>query len=298
MMRGGIVLVGGALVDVRAAATSGSLVPGRSVPGKARLLPGGAARNVAVNLVRMGRRVTLLTAVGDDPLGRWLVDDAACRGVGTDGILFRPQPTGLFVTVGAGIDAAWCVADAGPVESLRPADLEPWRQAVATAGVLVHDANLYEDAQAALLTMAGGVPRILLATSPDKAVRLRPSLNGAAVVVCNQDEACVLAGMTGAPDWQVLGAALVVGGAGCVVITQGEGGVGVMTPFAAAFEPAARVSVVDPTGAGDAVASAAVHGYLAGMSPAQTARLAASAAACVVQSPENTPAALGAVPHA
>lgn len=293
-MRGGIVLVGGALVDVRAA-TSGSLVPGRSVPGKVLLLPGGAARNVSVNLVHMGHRVTLLTAVGDDPLGRWMVDDAASQGVGTDGILLRPQPTGLFVTVGAGVGAAWCVADAGPVESLRPADLEPWRHAIASAGVLVNDANLYEDAQAALLTMAGEVPRILLATSPDKAVRLRPSLNGAAVVVCNQDEARVLAGMTGTPDWQVLGAALAAAGAGCVVITQGEGGVGVMTPSAAAFEPAARVSVADPTGAGDAVAAAAVHGYLAGVSPAQTARLAASAAACVVQSLENTPASLGAI---
>lgn len=293
-MRGGIVLVGGALVDVRAT-TSGSLVPGRSVPGKARLLPGGAARNVAVNLVRLGHRVTLLTAVGNDPLGRWLVDATACQGVDTDGLLFRPQPTGLFVTVGAGIDAAWCVADAGPVESLRPADLEPWRQAIATAGVLVNDANLSEDAQATLLTMVGEVPRILLATSPDKAVRLRPSLNGAAVVVCNRHEARVLAGETGTPDWQVLGAALVAAGAGRAVITQGEGGVGVMTPLAAAFEPAVRVSVVDPAGAGDAVAAAAVHGYLAGMTPAQTARLAASAAACVVQSSENTPAALGAI---
>ncbi|MDI6772252.1 MAG: PfkB family carbohydrate kinase [bacterium] len=294
MTRGGIVLVGGALVDVRAT-TSGSLVPGRSVPGKARLLPGGAARNVAVNLVRLGHRVTLLTAVGDDPMGRWLVDVTVSQGVDTNGLLLRPQPTGLFVTVGAGIDAAWCVADAGPVESLRPADLEPWRQAIATAGVLVNDANLSEDAQAALMAMAGDAPRILLATSPDKAVRLRPSLNGAAVVVCNRQEACILVGVVGAPDWQVLGAALVAGGVGRAVITQGEGGVGVATRDETAFEPAVRVPVVDPTGAGDAVAAAAVHGYLAGMSPAQTAVLAASAASCVVQSPENTPAALCAI---
>ena len=294
MMRGGIVLVGGALVDVRAA-TTGTLAPGRSVPGKARLLPGGAARNVAADLARLGHQVTLLSAVGNDPLGRWLVDATACQGVDTDSLLLRPQPTGLFVTVGAGIDAAWCVADAGPVESLRPEDLEPWRRAVATAGVLVNDANLCEDAQAALLAMAGMAPRILLATSPDKAVRLRPSLSGAAVVVCNRHEACILAGVAGAPDWQVLGAALVAGGAGRAVITQGEEGVGVVTPDETAFEPAVRVQVVDPTGAGDAVAAAAVHGYLTGMSPAQTAALAVSAASCVVQSPENTPAALCAI---
>ncbi len=293
-MRGGIVLVGGALVDVRAT-PSGSLVPGRSVPGKARLMPGGAARNVAVNLARLGHRVALLAAVGDDPLGRWLANATACQGVDVSGFLQRPQPTGLFVTVGAGTGAAWCVADAGPVESLRPAELEPWRHAIGASGVLVSDANLCEDVQAALLAMSGVVPRILLATSPDKAVRLRASLGGAAIVVCNRDEACILAGMTGEPDWRLLGAALVAGGAGCAVITQGEEGVGVMTSLEAAFEPAARVPVVDPTGAGDAVAAAAVHGYLTGMSPVATARLAASAAACVVQSPENTPAALGAV---
>lgn len=292
-MAGGIVLVGGALVDVRAT-TSGGLVPGRSVPGKVRLLPGGAARNVAVNLVRLGHHVTLLTAVGNDSLGRWLVGETTCQGVEADGVLVRPQPTGLFVTVGAGIDAAWCVADAGPVESLRPADLEPWRQAIGTARVLVSDANLSEDSQAALMAMAGRVPRILLATSPEKAVRLRPSLRGAAVVACNRIEACVLAGATGVPDWQVLGATLVGAGAGRAVVTQGEEGVGVVTHLATAFEPAARVSVVDPSGAGDAVAAAAVHGHLTGMTPAQTARLAVAMAACVVQSSENTPAALGA----
>jgi len=293
-MQGGIVLVGGALVDVRATA-SGTLEPGRSVPGKARLLPGGAARNVAVNLARLGHRVTLLTAVGDDPLGRWLVDATACQGVDTGGLLVRPQPTGLFVTVGKCNDASWSVADAGPVESLRPADLEPWRRAIAAAGVLVNDANLSQDAQAFLVAMADSVPRVLLATSPDKAVRLRSSLRGAAAVVCNRDEAGVLAGVVGEPDWQVLGAALVAAGAGRAVITQGEGGVGVVAPDGMAFEPAVRVSMVDPTGAGDAVAAAAVHGYLTGMTPAQTAGLAVSAAACVVQSSENTPAALAAL---
>lgn len=294
MRQVGIVLVGGALVDVRAT-TSGRLVQGRSVPGKARLTPGGAARNVAVNLARLGHRVALLTAVGDDPLGRWLVDDTACQGVDVSGILQRPQPTGLFVTIEAGTDKAWCVADAGPLESMRPEDLEPWRQKISTTEVLASDANLSEDAQAALLAMAGAAPRILLATSPDKAVRLRSSLEGSAVVVCNRDEACVLAGASGTPDWRLLGAMLVAGGAGCAVITQGEEGIGVVTPVEAAFEPAASVPVVDPTGAGDAVAAAVVHGYLAGMSPAQTARLAASAAACVVQSLDNTPASLGAV---
>jgi sugar/nucleoside kinase (ribokinase family) len=59
-----------------------------------------------------------------------------------------------------------------------------------------------------------------------------------------------------------------------------------------AHAPSAGVAVVDPTGAGDAVAAVVVHAHLSGLSAEETVRLAAAAAAVVVQAPEATPAAL------
>ena len=76
--------------------------------------------------------------------------------------------------------------------------------------------------------------------------------------MCNFEEAGSLTGCVEAPGWRALGEAILAWGAECAVITLGEVGVGVVTPLEAAFEPAPQVPVVDPTGAGDAVAAVAV----------------------------------------
>lgn len=51
------------------------------VPGHAMAHPGGSPANVAVALARLGRRVDLLTQVGDDPYGRLLLTHLRDNGV-------------------------------------------------------------------------------------------------------------------------------------------------------------------------------------------------------------------------
>ncbi len=291
---GDIVVVGGALVDVRAT-TSARWVAARSLPGRARLLAGGAARNVAVDLARFGQRVTLLTAVGNDPLGAWLVGATAATGVDVSHTLRTADRTGLYVTVGPDGGEPWCVADAGPVEALTPADLEAWRAVVSAATIVVSDANLSEETHRALAAMARGRHRALLATSPDKAVRLRPLLDGASLIVCNRAEARSLTGLPDTLSWQALGTALLTEGVERVVVTRGDGGVGILSGEEALSASALDVPVVDAAGAGDAVAAVAVHAFLVGMPVERTVELAAAAAAVVVQSKDNTPPELAAV---
>jgi pseudouridine kinase len=286
----GVVAIGGALVDVRARSRTG-WAPGRSLPGVARLDAGGAARNVAVDLAWLGHRVTLLTAVGDDPLGAWLLDATAQAGVDVRHVLRAAGTTGLYVSVQGPADESWSVADAGLVEALPPADIAQWAPLITEAPVVVADANLTESVHQALAGMARGA-RVLLGTSPDKAARLRPALGGAALVVCNRAEALALTGLPGTLSWQALGTALLTEGVERAVITDGVRGIGVITADGTAVAPAPDVAVVDATGAGDAVAAAAVHAWLAGLDPEATAHLAVAAAVAVLQSPEATPAVL------
>lgn len=289
-----IVVIGGALVDVRAT-TGARWIPDRSLPGSARLTAGGAARNVAVDLAHLGHPVTLLTVTGDDPFGEWLVRRTSACGVDVAHVLSRPQATGLFVTVGPEGGETWSIAGAGPAEAVVPSDLEPWRAAITGAAVVASDANFLEPVQEALAALAASVPRVLLATSPHKAARLRTVLAGAAVLVCNRAEALALTGLPDTLGWQALGTALLLEGVDRVVMTHGPGGIAVLTADDALIVPAPEVTVVDSTGAGDAVAAIAVHALLAGLSSADTAALAAAAAAVVVQSDETTPPALAAV---
>lgn len=289
-----IAVVGGALADVRAS-TQRPWVSGRSLPGRVRLAPGGAARNVAANLARFGYRVALLTAVGDDPLGRWLLESAAAAGVDVGHAVRLPCATGMYVTAGPDGGAAWCVADAGPVEALGPHDLDTWTRPLSRCRLVVSDANMLPDMQIALAARCQGRPRVLLATSPDKAPRLRDVLEGASALICNRDEAVALVEGDPAGEWEPLASRLVRRGVHCVVVTCGRDGIGVISGTGAAWAPAGAAPVVDATGAGDAVSAAAVHAVLNGLSASEAAALASRAAAVVVRSGENTPAALAEV---
>ncbi|MBP3950190.1 PfkB family carbohydrate kinase [Bacillus suaedae] len=68
-----IVCVGGATVD-RKAIPKDKIVFGTSNPVFYHRFPGGVARNVAENLGRLGCNTTLITCVGDDEQGNWLLN--------------------------------------------------------------------------------------------------------------------------------------------------------------------------------------------------------------------------------
>ena len=78
--------------------------PGETVLASAvRTLPGGKGGNQAVAAARAGADVTLVAAVGDDAAGRTLLDHLSANGVGTDGVVTLPVPSGsAVVVVGAG----------------------------------------------------------------------------------------------------------------------------------------------------------------------------------------------------
>ena len=78
--------------------------PGETVLASAlRTLPGGKGGNQAVAAARAGAEVTLVAAVGDDAAGRTLLDHLSANGVGTEGVVTLPVPSGTaVVVVGAG----------------------------------------------------------------------------------------------------------------------------------------------------------------------------------------------------
>jgi pseudouridine kinase len=292
-----IVVVGGALVDVRAAAVRATAgLPGRrgeSVPGTARLAPGGAGRNVAADLAYFGRRVVLLTAVGDDVIGRWLLDATAAAGVEVTHAVSVRGPTGLFVAVSADGGEPWCVSDAGAVEALTVDHVAQWAPIITRASVVVTDANVCEPAQRAVADVAGSIARVVLATSPEKSRRLCHVLASAEAVVANLSEGRALAdGVDPDADWRAVATALVRAGAKRAVLTLGALGIGLADSRGIVDVPAVETPVVDTIGAGDAVAAAVVHGLAGGMPPRAILSMAARAAALVAQSWDATPSSL------
>src|SRR4051812_50146455 len=67
--------------------------------------PGGATANAAVIAARLGAEVALAGGAGDDPWGRWLRDNLAAEGVGTEWFELvegAPTPIALVTVDGAG----------------------------------------------------------------------------------------------------------------------------------------------------------------------------------------------------
>ncbi len=64
-----VVVIGGANIDIGGTPYN-KLIPEDSNPGRINIAFGGVGRNIAHNLINLGVRVKLITAVGNDPFGQ------------------------------------------------------------------------------------------------------------------------------------------------------------------------------------------------------------------------------------
>src|SRR4029079_2266356 len=113
-----------------------------------RWAAGGAARNVAENLRRLGLDVTLVTSLGVDPAGQFLLDTLAVSGL--DVRLAPRGHTGIYLALlhpDGGLDRGYCQTGSEHVS------LEDWLSVLPDLSEFhgaVLDANIGETALAGL----------------------------------------------------------------------------------------------------------------------------------------------------
>lgn len=234
----------------------GQLAPGTSNPARQHESFGGVARNVAENLARLGVRVALTTAVGDDAMGRALLAQARSLGIDTRRTLVADGPTGTYTAVlDERGEMAVAMADMALCAQLTPGTVAPRG---APAALRVADLNLPPSTIAALLASAmEGAPLVLVAVSEPKMAHLPEGLHGLRLLVLNRGELQARTGRDTSTEAGLLAACgdLQAQGARDVVVTLGAEGVVHTTPDGIAHLPAPHASVVDVTGAGDAFAA-------------------------------------------
>ena len=135
-----VVVIGGANADIVASADP--LSPGVSTPGQIRIGTGGAARNVAEDLSRLGVRVRLIGAVGTDPLFDFVLACTTRAGVDVSEITRMPNCTNVYVAVISSGLVASAVSDVAAAESLTPEHIAAQAEAIRAADFVVVDANL------------------------------------------------------------------------------------------------------------------------------------------------------------
>jgi pseudouridine kinase len=272
---GTVVVVGGANVDVKAR-SSAPLVPATSNPGVVVRSPGGVGRNVAENLARLGSPVALVSVVGSDPDGDWLLDETAGAGVDVTPVL-RGGQTGRYVAVlDVDGDLVAGVSDMAATDAITPEALD--LDLLGSAALVVVDGNLPVPTIDAILSLGARV--VIDPVSVAKAERIALLLGGnrpVFAVTPNQDELASLGSV----------AAVHERGVEVVWVRRGAAGSLLSTPDGAVELPAPPVSPVDVTGAGDAMLAAFCHRVLAGDALADAAAYGHRAAALTVASPHT-----------
>jgi sugar/nucleoside kinase (ribokinase family) len=276
-----VVVVGDVMTDV-VATTDQELRPGTDTPGRVVTGGGGSAANSAAWLAGEGVTTKFVGVVGDDELGSYAIRLLSAAGVEVRVRVDDTEPTGTCVVLVGPDGERTMVPDAGANLTLAEADLA----AVPLAGAHLHLSGYpllrppTREVALALLRRArdAGASTSVDAASAGPIADCGPVtvvgwLAGVDVLLCNADEAAVLAGAPSDDDPARTASVLATLTGALVVIKLGaDGALACDAAGDAVRVPALPVEVVDTTGAGDAFAAGYLTGYLAGESTEQALR--------------------------
>ena len=284
-----VVVVGGANLDI-AGKPTGPLVPRDSNLGTIRLSAGGVGRNIAHNLALLGVDVKLVTCFGEDPQADALIE--SCTEAGIDlahAFAVRGGATSiyLYVTDETG-EMQMAINDMAILEHLTPERLHERRKLIEGAAIVVVDTNLSTES---LRWMAGHTKAPLFCDpiSTMKAGKLEGLLGCLHTLKPNRLEAEALSGVDTSDEWGLSHAAdeLLATRLGRVFISLGADGLLCADHERSVRLPLLPCTVVNTTGAGDAMMAALVWSYLRGYGLEEAGLAGLAASAIAVESAET-----------
>jgi 5-dehydro-2-deoxygluconokinase len=255
---------------------------------------GGSPTNVAIAAARLGRRSAVLTKVGDDEPGRYLVGALGAYGVDTSLVGVDPAlPTPLALAVTDPPDEPHLTFyryPSAPDLQLEPKDVDD--EVVVGAAALwlsgtgfsaepsraAHHAWLRTRARRAHTILDLDYRPMFWSGEAEAREHIAAALPHVTVAVGNRTECRVATGAEGADE---AADRLLECGVGLAVVKQGADGVLVATAQERTTVPPLPVEVVCGLGAGDGFGGALVHGLLAGWTPERTVAYANAAGAIV-----------------
>jgi fructokinase len=262
---------------------------------------GGAPLNFAAHARRMGHAPLLISAVGNDDLGRQAVREIQSLGLDTS-LLQRTErfPTGC---AGVSLDplgqAAFRIErpaayDAVTLSAGEIQTLQVWSPDWLYFGTLF---SSMPEGRAILFKLLRLVPDAIrfydlnLRPGFDSPPLVRELLEQADVVKMNQDEMCAIHHYLGLPAETNAFCVSAAERFGCraVCVTLGSLGCAVFANGQYHEEPGCPIDVADTVGAGDAFAAALLHGLASPWDIAEIARFANRVGALVASKPGAIP---------
>ncbi|MFM9007024.1 MAG: PfkB family carbohydrate kinase, partial [Bacteroidota bacterium] len=175
-----VVCIGASLVDITLRCEQEPILH-TSNPATITRSPGGVVRNIAHHLALLGVPAELLTVVGRDADGDWLLEQCSNAGIGTRSVLRSHVPTGTFASINSPAGDLTIGAVTSETDSLLDsAFLDERKDIICNASLVVADCNLSTKTLRELIALcnACAVPLIVETVSIPKAHRLKDALPG------------------------------------------------------------------------------------------------------------------------
>ncbi|MEM8858086.1 MAG: carbohydrate kinase family protein [Chloroflexota bacterium] len=289
-----ILLIGGCLMDTKGKPLAG-LEPDTSNPASIKTTPGGTARNVAENLARLGAEVKLVSAVGDDMIGRQLLSKTEASGVDVTHVqVIEGANTGTYIAVldsGGGLSVA--LDDTRVMATITPDWIYKNRVLIRDAAFVMVDGSVTPQTleSVAKQTEKLHVPLVADPSSTRLATRLCPMLDQLSLIVPNELEAAAICGNEYQgydPDASLtLAREMVKRGVDTAVVTLSDFGIVYATSDESGYLPAHATNVIDSTGTGDSITAAILFGMSEGLEIIECMKLGVAAAGMTLQTNDS-----------
>ncbi|PLR96131.1 sugar kinase [Bacillus sp. T33-2] len=287
-----VLCIGGANVD-RKIQTLGRLEYGTSNPAGSSQSCGGVARNIAETLGRLGCDVGLLTVVGEDHEGQWLLDNTRAYADTTPSQVFPGMQTGTYTAVlDNDGEMAVALADMTIYDSVGPDLLEKKWGHLASSEMVMLDTNFPAEVLAKAITRCEeeDIPLCITPVSSPKIKKLPKNLAGVTWLVANKYEAEALSGtkINSEGDFFRTAEIIMKKGVQKVVISRGDKGLIFFTRSGEAgvlLPP--KINVQDVTGAGDSLVAGIIYAHLNGVNTEDACKIGIACSILTLQSKET-----------
>lgn len=287
-----ITVIGAAILDVLAHPVSGSQLNVPSFPAEGiSMAAGGDAGNEAATLARLGKKVNLITKLGNDMAGHILLSHFQKLGVSTeDAVLEEGLDTGInIVLIDQSAERSFITNQNG---SLRKLNLGDVPEAALDKSPIFSFASIFVSplfdvpAMTSLFRSIKERGGLLCADmtrckNGETLEDLRPALAYVDYLFPNYEEARAVSGLDAPED---IADAFLACGLSCLVLKLGSRGCLLKSRQTAALIPAfPDTRCIDTTGAGDNFAAGFLYALSEGMEPLACARFACAAASLAVE---------------
>ena len=282
-----VVVIGGLNIDLQGSSNK-PLVFNDSNPGEIAMSAGGVGRNIAENIARLNVHSKILSYVGNDALGDFVIDKSKKSGVDTS-LLIKPSllPTSQYLSLlDDNNDMLVSISDMRIIDEMTIQDIDQWDKVISMSSAIVIDTNIPFPVIEYVTDKYSEIPLFLDPVSFAKTSKILDLIGRFHTVKPNRLETELITGIKITDKASMHKAAEIIFDKGCqqIFITLGNKGVFYYNGNEFGQFIFEGANVVSANGAGDAFTAGIVYGFLMLNNIKETAEFASAAAVIALRS--------------